>query len=360
MSAPRLTVAGGTATGTAPALPVPRSLRMDEILAIQQAGTIIKGRLPAAGLVFIYGPPKSGKTFFALDLCMALARGEPWHGVPTRQTGVLYVAGEGVAGLGARLLTYTRRHGHKPRTRFRAIPAGIDFYQSVQGLEAEIKAIKLEEGWTPGVLVLDTLARTKGDLDENTGDMAAYISAADHFIGKGMLVLVIHHPGKDAERGLRGWSGLLGALDLQIQVVKEGNVCVARWTHAKDMQEPEPFSFNLSIIETGETDDWGEKAMSCIVEPATMPQQAGRVVGKNQKLMHSLAADLAKRQGELGHMRDGRPVFTVDQLAEAWAAAKTATGNPKQGALSYFNKPLRALIKAGALIERDDGMLCFP
>ncbi len=358
---PSLMLAGGTETQKAIAIvKIPRSLRMDEILAIQYPGTIIKGLLPAAGLVFIYGPPKSGKTFFTLDMCMSLARGEPWHGTPTRQTGVLYVAGEGVHGLGMRMLAYVRKHGHRPRTRFRAVPQAVTLHESVGGIEEEMRAIESEEGWRPGVLVLDTLARTKGDLDENTGEMAHYIAAADHFIKKGMLVIVVHHPGKDAEKGLRGWSGLLGALDLQIQVVKEGDAVVARWTHAKDLPETSPFSFRLAVTDTGETDDWGESVASCVVEPTEMPQQIGKVVGKNQKLLYSLASDLAKAEGERGRLRDGRPVFSVDALAEAWAAAKSATGNPKQGSRSYFNQPLRALVEAGMLVEAGGGMLMFP
>ena len=169
---PTLRIAGGTHASQSVQQKIPRSLCMEEILAIQPADTIIKGRLPGTGLVFIYGPPKSGKTFFALDMSMSLARGEPWHGIPTRETGVLYIAGEGVHGLGMRMLAYSRKHGHKPRTKFRVVPAAVTLHESVQGIEEEMKAIEIEEGWRPRVLVLDTLARTKGDLDENTGDMA--------------------------------------------------------------------------------------------------------------------------------------------------------------------------------------------
>lgn len=352
-------IAGGTHARQS-AQKIPRSLRMDEILAIRPADTIIKDRLPSAGLVFIYGPPKSGKTFFALDLCLKLARGEPWHGIPTRQTGVLYIAGEGVHGLGMRMLAYARKHGHKPRTQFRAVPSAVTLHESVQAIEEEIKAIEIEEGWRPRVLVLDTLARTKGDLDENTGAMAHYIAAADHFIQRGMLVIVIHHPGKDAEKGLRGWSGLLGALDLQIQVLKEGDTVVARWTHAKDMQEPDPFAFRLAATETGEVDSWSENVTSCVVEKAdALPTPRGRVVGKNQQMLHNIASDVARSAGLRGEMRDGRPIFTSGALHEAWAAAKTASGNPKQAARSYFNGPLQSLLDSGALVD-DDGMLRFP
>jgi len=358
---PKLTIAGGTDAAQQIVKKIPRSLRMDEVLAIKAPDTLIKGRLPSAGLVFIYGPPKAGKTFFALDMCMSLARGESWHGTPTKQAGVVYIAGEGVYGLGMRMLAYVRKRGHKPRTRFRVVPAAVTLHESIAAIEEEIMAIEMEEGWRPNVLVADTLARTKGDLDENSGEMAHYIAAVDHFIQQGMLVIVIHHPGKDATQGLRGWSGLLGALDLQIQVVKHGDTVVASWTHAKDMQDAEPFPFRLSVTETGETDGWGEVVTSCVVEPVdAMPASNAKITGTNQQLVQKLASDLARSAGLRGELRTGRPIFSKEALYEAWGAAKKATGNQKQAARSYFNKPFQDLIKAGALVEEDDGMLRFP
>lgn len=358
---PTLTIAGGTDAAQQIVKKIPRSLRMEEILEIKAPDTLIKGRLPSAGLVFIYGPPKAGKTFFALDMCMSLSRGESWHGTPTRQAGVLYIAGEGVHGLGMRMLAYVRKRRHKPRTRFRAVPAAVTLHESVAAIEEEMRSIEIEEGWRPGVLVLDTLARTKGNLDENSGEMAHYIAAADHFIKLGMLVIVIHHPGKDADKGLRGWSGLLGALDLQIQVVRQGDTVVASWTYAKDMPDAEPFPFRLSVTETGETDSWGEIVTSCVVEPAdAMPAQNAKISGKNQQMMYGLAGDLAKAAGLRGEMRAGRPIFSETALHEAWAAEKKATGNPKQAARSYFDKPFRSLIESCALVAEDDGMLRFP
>lgn len=357
---PTLMIAGGTDVAQQQIVKIPRSLRMEEILAIRAPDTIIKGRLPSAGLVFIYGPPKSGKTFFALDMCMSLARGESWHGTPTRQTGVLYIAGEGVHGLGMRMLAYTRKHGHKPRTKFRAIPAAITLHESVAGIEEEIRTVEIEEGWRPQMLVLDTLARTKGELDENTGQMAHYIAAADHFIQQGMLVIVIHHPGKDAEKGMRGWSGLLGALDLQIQVVRDGDTVVARWTHAKDMPDAEPFPFRLSVVETGEIDGWGDVVMSCFVEPCDTPAAGnprGRPTGDKQHLLHGLLGEMLKASTEFaqGGAPSGRPCVSLEAAAGRWRKSVPGEG----GERNKLNRTLLALENKG-LIAQGEGWLWTP
>ena len=57
-------------------------------------------------------------------------------------------------------------------------------------------------------------------MDESTSaDMGQLIAnLQDLQTELGGFVLVVHHSGKDETRGLRGWSGLNGALDCAIAV----------------------------------------------------------------------------------------------------------------------------------------------
>jgi len=56
---------------------------------------IIKTVLPQSELVVLFGESGSGKSFVALDLSMAVARGAPWRGHRTKQGRVVYIAAEG-------------------------------------------------------------------------------------------------------------------------------------------------------------------------------------------------------------------------------------------------------------------------
>lgn len=67
---------------------------------------LIKGVLPQADLVVLYGASGSGKSFVALDMAAALARGVPWRGRKVRQTNVVYVAAEGAGGFRKRMQAY--------------------------------------------------------------------------------------------------------------------------------------------------------------------------------------------------------------------------------------------------------------
>ena len=48
--------------------------------------------LLAPGLYFLGGSPKVGKSWLALQLCLAVCRGEPFLGFRTRKSEVLYLA----------------------------------------------------------------------------------------------------------------------------------------------------------------------------------------------------------------------------------------------------------------------------
>jgi hypothetical protein len=279
---------------------------------------------------------------------MTLARGDDWNGRKTRQTGVLYIAGEGVAGLGIRLRAYIRARGMKPNTQMRVVPTSVDFPRNVEGILHEIDCIKVEAGWTPGVIVLDTLARTAGGLDENSSQMTAYIEAADALIRRGMLVAVLHHPGKDGTRGMRGWSGLRGAVDVEIEltVAADGTRTIT-WKKQKDAAIPEPIAFRLQTIETGERDDLGEAIRSCVLEycSSTPVTARARPRGDKQMLLYGLLGEMlrASRACGQGGAPADRPCVPVVDVAERWRSAVPGRGGEPQ----YFRRVLMPMIKSG-------------
>src|SRR5208282_5719885 len=78
----------------------------------------------------------------------------------------------------------------------------------------------------PDMIVIDTAAKSIGSAEENGAGMAAFIGNAEklgqHF---DCLVLAVHHVGlgEDAQKRPRGWSGLPGALDVQILCERPGD-----------------------------------------------------------------------------------------------------------------------------------------
>lgn len=358
MNRPPITVIDGAKA--AAARKMKRSMSIDELLSLPAPVWAIKGLIPSSGLLILHGEPAAGKTFLMLDMCMAIARGDKWRGLKTKQMGVLYVAGEGVAGLGTRMRAYARAHGIRPGTRFRVVPQAIDFPNSVDELFDEIEKIEKEVGWVADVIVLDTLARTAGGLDENSSQMSAYIEAADQLIKHGKLVAVLHHPGKDSARGMRGWSGLRGAVDVEIELtVSADGTRTATWKKQKDGEIPEPCGFRLRQIETGERDDDGQPITSCVVEhcDAAPAVPRGRPRGDKQMLLYGLIGEMLKASPVSGHggAPAGRPCVEFDAVAARWRAAVEGRAREHQ----YLRRVLDAMVKNG-LVAYAEGWVWTP
>lgn len=63
---------------------------------------LIDGVLPEKGAIVLYGAPKNGKGFVALDWGLSIASGREWFGHRVEQGAVAYIYSEGTTGLAAR------------------------------------------------------------------------------------------------------------------------------------------------------------------------------------------------------------------------------------------------------------------
>ena len=76
--------------------------------------------------------------------------------------------------------------------------------------------------------------------------------------------MIVHHSGKDVDRGMRGSSALQGAADTVIQCRKDGDRHRAVVEKQKDGQDNIPLPFVLEPVSLGEDDD-GEPIATCVV-----------------------------------------------------------------------------------------------
>ncbi len=260
--------------GKAPAPSVPsvlppsgsrfRLLDRAAIMAIQPIQWRVKGLLPTTGIAAIFGPSGSGKSFLAKDLGACIALGQDWFGHRTTPCDVTYVMLEGEGGLRNRVEAWEAHNGKRLPFGFKAMPQPFQLAEPEQ--VDELAA--LLPPW--GVVIIDTFNRAAPGLDENSSQDMGRILAGMKRLQEitGGLVLVVHHTGKDASKGMRGHSSLLAALDGSIQV--ERNATSRFWSAAKvkDGEDGKQVAFHLHRVVLG-TDADGDEISSCAVGPDT-------------------------------------------------------------------------------------------
>lgn len=230
---------------------------------------IVSSLLVAGSLIVIYGESNSGKTFFILDICMALARGVPWRHLRTQRGLVVYVAGEGAASVRARLTAYVTTHPDAAGAPFLLVPTAVDLLDPAQvgALIETIRSAESESGEQTALLVFDTLARAMAGGDESsTQDMGMVVAAADRIRAEiGCAVVFIHHAGKDPTKGARGSSALRAACDTELLVDGQSGPRTVTVTKQRDLGYGEPMAFELKPVVIGQDPDSGDDVTSCVI-----------------------------------------------------------------------------------------------
>lgn len=265
---------------------------------------IIKGIVPQAELGAIYGEPGSGKTFAALDQAMAIARGLPWNGHKTKIGRVVYLAAEAQGSFSMRLRSYQKHHG--------VVLSDLDF-QVIEDAPSFIKpgdALEIAQRITAyntnpvSVIYVDTLARvTAGGDESGSEDMGMMLMQVKllHDL-TGAMIMLVHHCGKDITKGGRGWSGILGALDVEIFVENKDNPRLLTITKQKEGSKAKPMSFEVIPIDLEEDKD-GEMVTSCAIEFVEVLQAAiqtskDKPMGDVEKIVWKIYQEIKHATGE--------------------------------------------------------------
>lgn len=243
---------------------------------------LVEGLIGRQAMSVIYGDSNSGKTFLAIDLAASVCLGLPWMGRNVEPSLVVYLATEAPRSVRERLKAYHRHHGCKvPMLAIIASPVNLfDGDADTKAIIALVKELETEHGTACGLVIGDTLARLSAGANENSGeDMGVVVKHVDRIRAEtGAHFMLIHHSGKDAARGMRGWSGLRAATDTEIEVTSDelAGTRTAEITKQRDMGgKGDRIGFRLETIDMG-PGKWGKQRTSCVVEPTVAAQKPAR------------------------------------------------------------------------------------
>ena len=325
-------------------------VKPSEFHAATPSGWFIKGVLPVADLAVFYGASGSGKSFFTFDMVCAVARGEAWRARRVKQARVVYIVAEGSGGFRNRLKAYTTRH-EIPDDSLGIIAAAPNFLEKkdVHDVISSIKAFG-----ECSIIVVDTWAQVTPGANENSGeDMGKALSHCRALTkATGAMVLLVHHSGKDAAKGARGWSGLRAAADCELEVVRNDDSRVATITKLKDGDDSPEFGFKLTSVAIGVDED-GDPVTSCVVEEAEVnearkqPVGKGARTGENERLILDCIEEYYEVNNEWPSINDA--------LELAMSKMPESSARPA-GRRNNLNRALKALIERELVFE-DGGFL---
>ena len=275
---------------------------------------LIEGVIPKGSFTALYGPPGSFKSFIALDIAEAIATGRTWMGKEVKQTGaVLYLAGEGFGGIGARIKACKMHHQTEDGAPIYIVRHQLNLRSSAEDFNALMMAVVTlveQTGMEFSLAIVDTLARAFGGGNENSSeDMGAFITAmgkVQEFLNCALMVL--HHSGKDAAKGLRGHSSLLGAVDTELELLRfeEQMKGVLTISKQKDGADNERFGFEMVEVEIRPAGlALSDPVVSLAVQASDsavneIPKKAGKSnagSGKNQRLAMQCLERMVKEHG---------------------------------------------------------------
>ena len=220
----------------------------EDAMTMPPISFLIDGYLPKKSFSMLYGPPGSGKSFLALEMALSIAHGRQWRSRDVVKSAVIYLASEGFAGMGQRLKGWYAHNQVSDHCDLRFIRVPVDFLQTEE-VEKLIRTINLAN-LNVSLIVVDTVARSFSGDENSAQEMGAFIRACSALsAATDAAVMGVHHSSKTRERGLRGSSALLGAVDTVIGVDKDdAGIIDVKIEKQKDAVEAEPIKLALQQV----------------------------------------------------------------------------------------------------------------
>jgi hypothetical protein len=275
------------------AKPESRLKRLSDIIASPtRPQWLIRDVIEQGVIGILLGPRGTYKSFVAIHWAMCIAV----EGLP-----VIVISAEG-RGIDRRFRAWLRLHGQNVKAHnlpVYALEMRVDFnsLESIAALCADIDALESP----PVLIIIDTLSKNSGGMDENSNSEAkAFIGNLDVHLKRryGATVLLVHHTGHIEKGRARGASALEADTDAAYVIARtpgERTITVSR-ERFKDSGDLPPLAYRADIIDLCEIDDDGRPVTSLALTPVDSSTVATETRGR---------APRGLRQRELlGALRD--------------------------------------------------------
>jgi hypothetical protein len=225
-------------------------------------------------------------------MAFCVAAGLEWMDHKVIQSPVIILAGEGHNGIADRFAALQVKYGIScPECLYVSkIPAQLTDGVNARWVSEAVNQLCPDAG----LIIVDTLNRNFGGLDENsTKDMTLFINNMDNiFRVTNKTSMVIHHTGHAEPNRARGNSSLPGACEGEFIVKGQDGGLILICEKQKNAVKAAPLQFTFKRIELpGLIDDEGEPVASLILEwngEATLDIKRPKLTGRDDLILTSL------------------------------------------------------------------------
>lgn len=237
---------------------------------------LIKDMLEEDAHGILGGSTGAYKSFVVLRMAHSICSGEAFMGRKVYKSGaVVYVCGEGQGGLPRRLRAINLHLGEKPKHMIHIINQGVNLNsaESMAALGVKLAEIK------PVLVIFDTFATLAGGVEENNNaEVSSALSLVrDTCRAAGASSLIVHHYGKDVDKGFRGAGSFTANVDFALTARRAGDLlCEVGCIKMKEGEEFAPFNVGFEVVRLGIYNQEGEETTTLVAVPSD------RVAGTNE------------------------------------------------------------------------------
>lgn len=326
-----------------------RLFTADQFKELPKQAWAAKHLLPSEGLAAFFGASGSGKSFLVIDLIAKLAEAGSFfgHGV-SKVHRVVVLELEGQAGVPRRVKAWEIARG---RPFPKSVQFVFDTFNLLEHADIATLAETIEIHGGCDVLVIDTLNRAAPGADENSSRDASLILENAKWLqtALGGLVLLVHHTGKDATKGMRGHSSLFAAMDAVIEVTRTAGRREWSVAKSKDDTDGQVHGFMLEVVNLG-NDASGDPITSCVVRtdeapPDTRPKPPK---GGNQRIVYDALAPHFRDSGKFGKA-DAPPTRPCLEIEDAIERVKDRLAVEPKRRRERVQQAITGMVASGVL-----------
>ncbi len=248
--------------------------------------------------VILHGESGAHKSGTAISLAVSVAAGAAWIGHKAKQGKVLFIAGEGGTLLNRRIRAALKSYELEDQGNIHVISDNAELYPGEKDTE-ELEAIAKYQNYS--LIIWDTISQHSGSATENSDEMKTVLRNMRKVARAcNATNLIVAHPGKDASRGIRGWSGQLNNVDTVIKQSRDEYSIELSCEKQKDAAPFDQIGLSYEIVDDAPVIIEGQKPNSVTSD---------RRLSKNSKLAYRALCEVLARNDSI----IGRPHCTEEE-----------------------------------------------